>query len=119
MGYIVDDRYVSNELDSWLNQEYLLEIADDLVELEDYVPKTIEYHLPNYDDRFRFVQSKPEWYQSDEFVEKELLDQMAGGASWEEHITVYDEFFERHPEFSQLIRDKSAYEKWRLEEVDY
>ena len=33
--------YVSNELDSWLDKDYLLEIADEITELHDYVPKTI------------------------------------------------------------------------------
>ena len=44
---------------------------------------------------------------------------MSGGTTWEEHVTVYDDFFENHPEFSRLIKDRKAYEKWRMEEVPY
>jgi hypothetical protein len=112
-------RYISKELDSWLDKEYLAEIADELTVLHDYVPKTIELHLPDYDDRQRFVLSDKAWYTSDEFQRKEMLDQMAAGATWEEHVTVYDDFFKRNPQFSKLIKDKQAYEKWRLEEVPY
>ena len=111
--------YISNELDTWLDKEYLLEISNELTYLHDYVPKTIELHLPDYEERSRFVLSDEEWYTGDEFVRKEILDQMAGGTTWEEHVTVYDDFFKRHSEFSRLIKDKSAYEKWRLEEVPY
>lgn len=111
--------YISNELDTWLDKEYLLEIAEELTELHDYVPKTIELHLPDYEARSKFVLSDKEWVHSEEFIEKEILDQMAAGTTWEEHVTVYDDFFKRHPEFSKLIKDKDAYEKWRLEEVPY
>ena len=111
--------YVSNELDTWLDKEYLLEIADELTKLHDYVPKTIELHLPDYEARSRFVLSDEAWYTSEEFVRKEILDQMAAGTTWEEHVTVYDDFFKRHPEFSKLIKDKDAYQKWREKEVPY
>ena len=111
--------YVSNELDSWLDKEYLLEIADEITELHDYVPKTIELHLPDYEARSRYVLADKEWYTSEEFLRKEILDQMSRGTTWEEHVTVYDEFFDNHPEFSGLIKDREAYEKWRLEEVPY
>lgn len=102
-----------------MDKEYLLEIADELVNLEDFVPSTIELHLPDYEARKRFAFSKPKLIRSEEFIEKEILDQMAAGTTWEEHVTVYDDFFKRHPEFSKLIKDKDAYEKWRLEEVPY
>ena len=111
--------YVSDELDSWLNKEFLLEIADEIVKLNDYVPKTIELHLPDYNARSRFVLSNEELMESESFKIKEILDQMAMGTTWAEHVSVYDEFFEFHPEFSNLIKDKGAYEKWRLEEVPY
>ena len=111
--------YISKELDSWLDKDYLLEIADELTVLHDYVPITIELHFPDYEARSRFVLADEDWYMGDEFVRKEILDQMAGGATWEEHVTVYDDFFKSHPEFSGLIKDRKAYEKWRLEEVPY
>lgn len=41
------------------------------------------------------------------------------GKTWVEHVTVYDDFFKNHPEFSGLIKNRKAYEKWRLEEVPY
>lgn len=111
--------YISNELDTWLDKDYLLEIVDELTVLHDYVPKTIELHLPDYEARSQFVLSDEPWYTSDEFARKEILDQMSGGTTWEEHVTVYDDFFENHPEFSRLIKDRKAYEKWRMEEVPY
>ena len=111
--------YISNELDTWLDKEFLLEIADELVNLDDYVPKTIELHLPDYDARSRFVLDNEALMKSESFIRKEILDQMAMGTTGEEHVTVYDEFFEKHPEFSKLIKNKAAYEKWRLEEVPY
>ena len=49
----------------------------------------------------------------------QVLDQMSCGTTWEEHVTVYDDFFKSHPEFSRLIKDKDAYDKWRAEEVPY
>ena len=111
--------YISKELDSWLDKDYLLEIADEITVLHDYVPKTIELHLPDYDARSQFVLADEAWYTSDEFARKEMLDQMAAGTTWEEHVTVYDDFFKSHPEFSGLIKDRKAYEKWRAEEVPY
>ena len=111
--------YISKELDSWIDKEYLLEIANEITELEDFVPSTIELHLPDYDARVKFAFSKPEMIESDEFLRKEMLDQMAGGTTWEEHVTVYDDFFQKHPEFSGLIKDKEAYEKWKMKEVPY
>jgi hypothetical protein len=111
--------YISNELDTWLDKEYLLEIADQITELEDFVPSTIELHLPDYEARKKFAFSRPDMIESDEFSRKEMLDQMSGGTTWEEHITVYDDFFKSHPEFSRLIKDKDAYDKWRAEEVPY
>lgn len=111
--------YVSNELDSWLDKEFLLEISEDIVNLNDYVPKTIELLLPDYNARSKFVLANSELMESETFKIKEILDQMAMGTTWEEHVSIYDEFFEFHPEFSKLIRDKEAYEKWKLEEVPY
>lgn len=111
--------YISNELDTWLDKEFLLEVADQITELEDFVPSTIELHLPDYEARKKFAFSKPEMIESEEFERKEMLDQMAACTTWEEHVTVYDDFFENHPEFSRLIKDREAYEKWRLEEVPY
>jgi hypothetical protein len=111
--------YISNELDTWLDKEFLLVVADQITELEDFVPSTIELHLPDYEARKDFAFSKPEMIESKEFERKEMLDQMAAGTTWEEHVTVYDDFFENHPEFSRLIKDRKAYEKWRMEEVPY
>ncbi|WP_407422528.1 hypothetical protein [Methanobrevibacter sp.] len=111
--------YVSTQLDSWLDKDYLISISDKIVELNDLVPKIIEMHLPNYDDRKKFLNSNFELIDSDEFQLKQILDQRAGGTTWEEHVTIYDDFFKRHPEFSKLIKDKEAYEKWKLEEVPY
>lgn len=111
--------YISKELDSWLDKDYLLEISDEITNLEDFVPSTIELHLPDYEARKNFALSKREMITSEEFLEKEILDQMAAGTTWEEHVTVYDDFFKNHPEFSGLIKDREAYEKWRLEEVPY
>lgn len=112
-------RFISDELDSWLDEEYLLTIEDDLIELEDYIPKTIELHLPNYDKRSEFLDSNFELVDSDDFQNKQILDQMAMGTTWEERVFIFDDFFKRHPEFSGLIRDKKAYENWKLEEVPY
>ena len=111
--------YISKELDSWLDKDFLLEVADDITHLEDFVPSTIELHLPDYEARKNFALSKQDMIESDWFIQKEILDQMAMGTTWEEHVTVYDEFFENHPEFSGLIKDREAYEKWREEEVPY
>ena len=107
------------ELDSWLDKNYLNSISDDIVTLEDYVPKTIELHLPDYEARSEFVHSHPQLLDSPEFQNKQFLDQMAMGASWKEHVSIYDDFFKNHPEFSKLIKDKDAFEKWRIKEVPY
>ena len=106
------DKYV-------LDQRLYLDENSKKIVLHDYVPKTIELHLPDYEARSQFVLSDEEWYTSDDFARREMLDQMACGTTWEEHVTVYDDFFERHPEFSGLIKDRDAYEKWRAEEVPY
>lgn len=108
-----------NELDSWLDKDYLKTIAEDIVNLMDYVPKTIELHLPNYEDRSKFVHAHSNLLNSQEFQNKQFLDQMSGGATWKEHVGIYDEFFKKHPEFSKLIKDKVAYGKWREKEVPY
>ena len=76
-------------------------------------------HLPDYEKTSQFVLSDVAWYTSEEFIRKEILDQMSGGTTWQEHIAVYDDFFKNHPEFSKLIKDKEAYEKFRREEVPY
>ena len=73
----------------------------------------------DYEARKKFAFSRPDMIESDEFSRKEMLDQMSGGTTWEEHVTVYDDFFKSHPEFSRLIKDKDAYDKWRAEEVPY
>lgn len=107
------------ELDTWLDKDYLNDVADEIVNLNDYVPKTIELHLPDPDARSDFVHSNQQLLDSREFQNKQFLDQMAMGTTWEEHVSIYDDFFKRHPEFSKLIKDRDAYEKWRLEEVPY
>lgn len=96
---------------TWLDTEYLLEI----VNLHDYVPKTIGLYLLDYEVRSHYVLSDESWYTSDEFVKKEILDQIVAETTWEEHVSVYDDFFNKLPEFSKLINDKSIYDKWRLE----
>ena len=111
--------YISKELDSWLDKDYLLEVADQITTLEDFVPSTIELHLPDFEARKNFANSRPKMVYSEEFQIKQILDQMAMGTTWEEHVTVYDDFFKDHPEFSGLIKDREAYAKWREEEVPY
>lgn len=112
-------KYISEELDSWLDKEYLKTIEKELTVLDDYVPKTIELHFSDYDARCRYLDLNEEMVRSDEYQIKQIIDQRAKGATWEERVTIFDEFFERHPEYSKLIKDKEAYEKWRVEEVDY
>lgn len=107
------------ELDSWLDKDYLNAISNDIVTLDDYVPKTIELHLPDYGARSDFVHSHPKLLHSPEFQNKQFLDQMAMGTTWEEHVSIYDEFFKKHPEFLKLIKNQDAYEKWREKEVPY
>ena len=116
LGFVFE---LPTELDSWLDKDYLNSIADDLVTLRDYIPKTIELHLPDYEARSNFIHSNPKLLNSVEFQNKQFLDQMAMDATWEEHVSIYDDFFKSHPEFSNLIKDKDAYEVWKLEEVPY
>ena len=103
------------ELDSWLDKDYLIEIREEIVNLEDYVPKSIELNLPNYERRSEFLDSH-DYLLDDEFLEKQILDQRAAGTTWEEHISIYKDFFRKHPQFKKLIKDMKAYEKWMMEE---
>lgn len=112
-------RYISQELDSWLNLEFLVSIADDIVNLKDFVPKTIELHLPNYEERKSFLLSCVDLIDSDAFQDRQILDQMAAGTTWDEYVGLYDEFFKNHPEFIGLIKDMDAYNEWKREEVPY
>lgn len=52
-------------------------------------------------------------------IKNQLVTIKVAGTTWAEHVTVYDDFFKNHPEFSGLIKNRKAYEKWRLEEVPY
>ena len=111
--------YVSKRIDSWLDRDYLIKISDEIINLEDYVPKLIELHLPNYDKRKEKVTGMNNLIYSDEFQLNQVIDQMAAGTTWDEHVALYDEFFEKHPEFFKLIKDKKAYDNWHLEEPPF
>ena len=103
------------ELDSWLDKDFLIKISEEIVNLEDYVPKSIELNLPNYEERSDFLDAH-EYLVDDEFLDKQILDQRAAGTTWEEHISIYQDFFRKHPQFKKLIKDQDAYDKWMLEE---
>ena len=107
-----------HELDSWLDRDYLYEISDDIVQLKDYVPKNIELLLPDYELRSSFL-DKNKYLIDDEFQDKQILDQGAAGTTWEQHVSVYDDFFRRHPEFSKLIKNQQAYSKWKQNKPYY
>ena len=100
------------ELDSWLNKDYLNQIATEIVNLNDYVPNMIELLLPNPGARDRFVQANVDLRDSEYFIEKQILDQTT---IWKDYVNLYDDFFEKHPEFSNLINNREDYEKWKLE----
>ena len=106
------------DLGSWLDKDYLNEISMDIVQLKDYVPKDIELLLPNYELRSSFL-DKNSYLITDEFQDKQILDQCAAGTTWEQHVSIYDEFFRKHPEFSKLIKDKKAYSIWKCSEPYY
>ena len=101
-----------NALDSWLDKEFLFEIADEIVCLNDYVPKDIELQLPDYELRSSFLDNH-DFLIDDEFHKKQILDECAADTTWEEHVSIYDEFFTKHPEFFKLIRDEEKYFSWK------
>lgn len=102
----------SKELDSWLNKDYLNQIAEEIVNLNDYVPSIIESLLPDPGARKRYVVANVDLRESDYFLDKQILDQ---STIWEDYVTLYDDFFDKHPEFSKLIKSKEVYNKWRTE----
>lgn len=104
------------QLNSWLDKEYLNLIANDLVNLNDYVPSTIVLLLPDPGARKRFVEANIDLRDSPDFFKKQLLDQ---SSYWEDYVFGYDNFFKCHPEFIKLIKDKDEYEHWRLNDVNY
>ena len=104
------------ELNSWLDKKYLNSIANDLVNLNDYIPLTIVLLLPNPGARNRFVTAHMDLRDSHDYFEKQLLDQ---SPYREDYVSGYDIFFNNHPEFSKLIGDKLAYEKWKVTDVPF
>ena len=104
------------QLNSWLDKEYLNLVVEDLVNLNDYVPLTLILLLPDSGARKRFVVANMDLRNSNDYFKKQLLDQ---SPNWEDYVSGYDNFFKCHPEFLKLIKDKDAYEYWRLNEVDY
>ena len=107
--------YMEREIDSWFNEEYMKIVANEIVTLLDYVPKDIELKLPDYEARNEFLEQNHEFTSSDYYQITQIADQMAANTTWEEHVGVYDDFFRKHPEYSELIKDENAYRKWRLE----
>ncbi|WP_295588851.1 hypothetical protein [uncultured Methanobrevibacter sp.] len=106
------------EIECWLDINYLNEISDEIVNLEDYVPKDIELFLPDYELRSSFLDNH-DYLIDNEFHTKQILDQGAAGTTWQEHVSVYDDFFRKHPEFSKLIKNQQAYSTWKQEEPYY
>ncbi|MCR5026170.1 MAG: hypothetical protein K6A34_01830 [Methanobrevibacter sp.] len=104
------------ELDSWLDDKYLKLFANDLVNLNDYVPSTIVLLLPDPGARKRFVVANMALRNSNDYFKKQLLDQ---SSNREDYVSLYDAFFNNHPEFSKLIKDKVAYEKWKVDDVPF
>lgn len=100
------------EINSWLNKEYLIEISDALISLNDFVPQTIILHLPDPGARKRFVTANVDLRESNYLFEKHIQERTD---IWEDYVSLFDEFFERHPEFSKLIESKEVYNKWRTE----
>lgn len=98
------------ELNSWIDKDYLNQIADELVNLNDFIPLTIEELLPDFDARKRF-RSANYHLDTDEYMDLEIMNRSADRATY---ALSYDLFFERHPEFLGLIKDKQAYEEWKL-----
>ena len=109
------DYYIEREIDSWFNYEYFETITDEITTLLDYVPKDIELKLPDYEKRNQFLNKHHEFTSSDYYQLTQIADQMSGGRTWAEHVGIFDDFFRKHPEYSQLIKDEKAYRKWRIE----
>ena len=106
------------ELNSWLDKDYLNQIAKDLVNLTDFIPLTIELLLPDYNARKRFLFANMHLICDDEYDTFSAIDSYP--TDKEQYASIYDLFFERHPEFLGLIKDKQAYEEWKLDDnVDF
>lgn len=71
--------YVSKRIDSWLDKDYLISISDEIINLEDYVPKLIELHLPDYNKRKEKVSTMKSLMCSETFQLNQVIDQMAAG----------------------------------------
>ncbi len=97
---------------SWIDKEFMESIADEIISLKDYVPKAIEKGLPDYEKRKRWVNNHKRII-NDDFREKQIIDQCAAGTTWEEHVMIYDEFFEKYPQYKDIIKDEEKYKKWK------
>ena len=106
-----DKPHIDRDIEPWINEEYLQTIAEEITTLLDYVPKDIELRLPDYEKRSKFLDQYQDFLNSDYYQLTQIADQLAGGRTWFEHVGVYDDFFRKHPEYSQLIKDEKAYRK--------
>ena len=46
-------------------------------------------------------------------VGHQILDKCAAETTWEEHCELYDEFFEKYPQYKPIIKDEEEFKKWR------
>ena len=100
-----------NFINGWLNKDFLIEIADEIVTLESYVPKELEESLPNYQKRKDFILNNDFTY-SDEYMESSVDDQLRL-EDWNAYVQLYENLFRKYPKLKGLIKDKNEYEKWK------
>lgn len=99
----------------WIDTSFLHSIEHELIPLMDYIPKTIEVHFKNYEERHNWIIDHWDDFPQGEtwWLDHQILDQCAAGTTWEEHCELYDEFFEKYPQYKPIIKDEEEFKKWR------
>ena len=97
-------------ISKWLNFEYLHEIEDEIIHLDDYVPIDIECSLHDFDKRIQYIYNKSS-IDISKLDELRIIDQRG---SWDQLVNLYEIFFEKHPEYMNLIIDQKLYNDWKI-----
>ena len=99
----------------WIDESFLHSVEQELIPLMDYIPKSIEIKFNDYESRHRRISNHWDDFPQGEdyWIDHQILDQCAAGTTWEEHCELFDEFFEKYPEYRFIIKDEEEYKKWK------
>ena len=111
-GLSVEDTLIKE----WIDVNYLVEIEDEIVNLNDFVPKEIELCLPDFGKRNKIL---IEVVLKDAPKEIEQLYINDQGGPWEEYVNGFHHFFNKYPQYKKLIKDQEKFEEWERQEIDY